>query len=528
VPERRRELGLASGSPLCLFHGLAMQAPVNNQRETKPHGKAAMRPAILFATVAVVCAVAMVASLRWRFLDRCFVEARHGLIGLDFFQLPRGYDNLLIGNNIFLTDIGTYGPYATPYLYHPFMVVAVGPWTAPLAPGAAYGLFVGVSLGLLLLSARLLASAFQTPADRGFAYFAMFCSPPTYLMLWNGQAHVLLVMAVALILGGLMRLEQEPQSEKRFCRWIQLGLVISLLSKPVVVLMLPVLFVLPETRRKLLLPLAVYTLVSLLFLLAGDLNSGGYNGIHWLNIINLSSSPIQFFNEIIPHELNLLNKPGFYSLPILTDWMLGRSTPLLLCKLPLVAVLAMSLSPLVLDEQAQRLRAAMVTVSLCILSHFLCYYPVEEYHYTTLLPTLPVLLWLWRRESVTSLRWLLMTSLVVSLPVFLPTPCFLAPMEPNRFQTMNLLHRVVPVLVAFLCLTIYGVVFTCAAWRGSRRIAVPMRRGQIYTTLLLAGGDRSRAGYPTGKRVGGSVFDRAEPAARPAFEVDRAGFHGTL
>ncbi len=61
-------------------------------------------------------------------------------------------------------------------------------------------------------SAWLLASAFQTPAYRGFAYFAMFCSLPTYLMLWNAQAHIFLVLAVALILSGLMRLADEPQS----------------------------------------------------------------------------------------------------------------------------------------------------------------------------------------------------------------------------------------------------------------------------------------------------------------------------
>ena len=39
------------------------------------------------------------------------------------------------------------------YLYHPFVAVAVGPWTSPLAPWTAFWLFVAVSLGLLFLSA---------------------------------------------------------------------------------------------------------------------------------------------------------------------------------------------------------------------------------------------------------------------------------------------------------------------------------------------------------------------------------------
>ncbi len=276
----------------------------------KPQGKAVVWPAILFAIATVVWTVTMIASLHWRFLDRFVLGAEHGLIGIDFFQLPRGYDNLLLGNNIFLTETGTYGSDATMYLYHPFVAVAVGPWTAPLAPWTAFWLFVAVSLGLLFLSARLVASAFETPAYRGFVYFAIFCSLPTYLMLWNAQAHVFLIVAVALILGGLMRLAESPQSAKRYCRWIQLGLLIALLSKPVVILMLPVLFVLPETRRKLLLPVAVYAVVSLLFLVAGDLNPAGYNGVHWLNIVGAGSGTRQFLNRIIPSEFDLLEAPG--------------------------------------------------------------------------------------------------------------------------------------------------------------------------------------------------------------------------
>ena len=82
-----------------------------------------------------------------------------------------------------------------------------------------------------------------------------------------------------------------------------------------------------------------------------------------------------------------------------------------------------------------------MTVSLCILSHFLCYYAVQEYHYTTLLLTLPVLLWLWQRKSVPWFRWLLMTSFVVSLLVFAPTPCFLERQGSQRFENINQLQR---------------------------------------------------------------------------------------
>jgi Flp pilus assembly protein TadD len=310
---------------------------------------------------------------------------------------------------------------------------------------------------LLLVGARLLASAFSTPAYRGFAYFALFCSFPTYLMLWNAQVHVLVVLAMALILAGLMRLAKEPRLKNRYGRWIQLGLLISLLSKPVVILMLPVLFLLPETRRKLLLPVAIYAAVSLLFLTADGLNPGGFNGMHWLNLVNTSATTRQFLNCLAPTEFDLQQDAGLYSLPIFIARMLGHPAPSLILRVPLVAVLLMSLSPLVLDEREQRLRAALVALLLCIFAHFLCYYPVQEYHYTTVLPALPVMLWLWQRESVPWFRRLLMTAFVASLLVFVPTPCFLARDDPHQFADISLLERLVPVAVAFGCLTIYGV-----------------------------------------------------------------------
>ncbi len=462
----------------------------------------------------------MMASLKWQFLDRFVVGSWHGRMGADFFQIPRGYNNLLIGNNIFLTDVGIYGPYATSYLNHPFLAVAIGPWTAPLAPWTAFWVFVVVSLGLLLIGARLLASAFPTPAYRGFAYFALLGSFPTYLMLWNAQVHVLVVLAMALILAGLMRLAEEPRLEKRYGRWIQLGLLISLLSKPVVILMLPVLFLLPETRRKLLLPLAIYAAVSLLFLTADGLNPGGFNGIHWLNLAGAGSGTRQFLIRLMPGEFNLRQDPGLYSLPLFVDRMWDCEVPPLVFRIPLLAVLLMSLSPLVLDEREQRLRAALVTVLLCVHSHYLCYYAVQEYHYTTLLTTLPVMLWLWRRESVPWLRWLLMTAFVASLLVFVPTSCFLARDDPHQFAEISLLERVVPVAVAFLCLAVYGL---AAAWLWRRRpklITGPMldrlwptaRLGALLAILLGSVVAAAWATVPSGLRKTASQWGQRDSA----------------
>ena len=98
---------------------------------------------------------------------------------------------------------------------------------------------------------------------------------------------------------------------------------------------------------------------------------------------------------------------------------------------------------------------------MCIFSQYLSYYPVQEYHYTTLLPVLPVLLWLRQRESVSWLRRLLTASFLVSLAVFLPTANFLAPNAPARYWAFGTMLRVLPAAVAFLALTVYGA---ASAW----------------------------------------------------------------
>ena len=363
--------------------------------------------------------------------------------------------------------------------------MAVGPWTAPWPPWVAFGVFDCVSVGLLLFGARRLASAFDDPAGKAFSYFAMLCGPPVYALLWEGQMHVFVVLAVALILAGLMRLEQEPQRADRYLRWVQLGLLISLLSKPVVALMLPVLFVLPETRRKLLLPVAVYAVLSLLFLLVPRLNPGGYNGIHWLYIPNAVFKAKVVMTLLNPREIDLSGIFAICSLPMLLNAAGASKLVLLLAKLPTVAIVPMSLAPLILPDRGPRIRAAMVTASLCVLSYNLTYFQGFEYHYTALLPLLPTMVWLWQRESVPWLRRLLMGCFVASLPLFLPTPCFLAPEDPN-FWALSALQRVVPVMAAFYGLLIYGVASAWLARRRPRLVTPQMFRG-LGPALCLGG-----------------------------------------
>lgn len=425
--------------------------------------------AVVLSTVTVAWTAAMVASLRWHFLDPFVAGITNNPLALDFFQFPCAFKNLLVGNSIYLTEVCDYASFGTPYYNHPLTAIAVGPWTAPFAPWTAYGLFMIVSLVFLAFSAWLLASALENPTAKAFAFFALFCSLPTYFMLWSGQIHVLVVVAVSLILAGLMRLSQNPDSSKLYLRWIQAGILISLFSKPTVLLMLPVLFLLPETRRKVLVPVAIYAAVSLLFLLVPRLNPGGYNATHWLNLFHASLSPKHVYRLATPMELDYSTSGIVYSLPRLLLGVCNRSTLSVIVAIPLLSVLTMSLSPLVISERVHRIRAAVVTVSLCILSHYLCYFIALEYHYVAMLPVLPALLWLRGGEENRRLRWLLTVALLAASCVLLPTFNVFSGKTPDTYWRLCALLRVVPVLVAFVFLTVYGITLTRLYTHGTLR-----------------------------------------------------------
>jgi hypothetical protein len=431
-------------------------------------------PAVVLLIITFAWTATMMASLRWRFLDPFVVGATHGKIGYDFFQNPRGFANLLAGNNIYVTEISDYGPYATPFFCHPMVAMVVGGWTMWLAPWTSYAIFVDMSVVMLALCAWLLGSVFDDPTHKAFAYFALFCTMPTYLMLWNAQAHVFVVLAVSLILAGLMRLEQEPESGDRFLRWIQAGALISLFSKPTVLLMLPVLLILPETRRKIVLPVAIYAAVSLCFLLVPRLNVGGLNVTHWLTLLQASAASVQSHWLVIPCPIDHRTNIELYSLPRLMAHYFGNR-PLcgVVAKAPLLMIGLLSFAPAFLADRSRRIQMAVVVVALCVLSHYLCYFVAYEYHYTAMLPLLPVLLWLRRKEPSRGLRLQLAAAFAASLVVFLPTVNILYAQDIVAGWIWCGLERVLPIVAMFALLAIYGFV---KAWPRDRTSFVEVGR----------------------------------------------------
>jgi hypothetical protein len=131
----------------------------------------------------------------------------------------------------------------------------------------------------------------------------------------------------------------------------------------------------------------------------------------------------------------------------------------LIVAIPLATILAMSLAPLLLSDRIHRIRATATAVALCVLSHYLCFFITFEYHYVTLLPLLPLLVWLRRGEAVRWLRGLLTAALLATAMVLLPTLRFLSA-DPEAYWLPNALLHVVPVAVAFVLLAIYGIAST--------------------------------------------------------------------
>ena len=76
-------------------------------------------------------------------------------------------------------------------------------------------------------------------------------------------------------------------------------------------------------------------------------------------------------------------------------------------------ILAISALPLVLPEQIGPHPRGGGDDFLCVMTHYLAYYAVFEYQYTTLLPLLPALVWLYQRETSLGPRRLLMASFAV-------------------------------------------------------------------------------------------------------------------
>jgi hypothetical protein len=112
---------------------------------------------------------------------------------------------------------------------------------------------------------------------------------------------------------------------------------------------------------------------------------------------------------------------------------------------------------LFLSKRETRIRVAIVAVMLCVFSHFLCYFTVREYQYAAVLPALPAMLWMRQSEASRRQRRLLTVVLLAAASMLLPSFQWLSA-KPEAYWLLNSLLRVVPMIIAFAFLSIYGMV----------------------------------------------------------------------
>jgi len=361
--------------------------------------------------------------------------------GTDFFCVPKAYLNLWAGHSAFDTwSAPAYGPYATWFVLHPAVALWIGGPLAWLPPWIAYGAFVLLTLGMLALCAALLSHHATPGWSRVLVWGALLASPITYWLLFVGNVHGVLLVAVALLLTGLLELSrpEQPVALGLSARWkVGAGLLLSLLSKPLLVLLVPALLLLRATRRPVLSALAIYGLLSAAFLAVPALNP---EPMGWARLWEVSTSPswvqqhlniytnhFQLTAEMrdnAMHWLHMVAQSGFawdhpqiLSLPSLLRGLTGKTYPL-----QWLALLPALLSPLLLlvRQESERARLGLWLLLLALASHFLAYAVAWEYQYSQLLVVSAAL---WALPELLGPRWrwpLLAALATLNLPSLYP------------------------------------------------------------------------------------------------------------
>ena len=223
--------------------------------------------------------------------------------GIDFFCVPKAYNNLLQGRSAFDTWGGTpYGPHATWFVLHPAVALWPGGYLAWLPPWYAYGVWVVITLGILLACGALLAHHATDPGRKLVVYATLLASPVSYWLLFVGNVHGLLLLAAALLLVGLHEAASgaSPALGISAPAKVAVGLLLSLLSKPLLLITAPALLVTRTTRRSALAALVAYTVISLAFLLMPLLNPEAI-GVERLAELVTRSSARSDFNVYTHH-----------------------------------------------------------------------------------------------------------------------------------------------------------------------------------------------------------------------------------
>ncbi|WP_263379787.1 hypothetical protein [Granulicella paludicola] len=355
-------------------------------------------------------------SLRLGLLNAFFFDAMHADVqGIDYFSLPRGFLNLVAGKSMYDTfSQSSYGSHATMYLAHPALAPLLGSWLSRFDAMTSYGVYTMLSLAIMAACAWLLSRQTDDALMQRLIWFLMLTAFPTYWMLFVGNVQAVLVLAIGMVFAGVLAMTYRGRGETLLLA----GLLLSLLSKPVVLLMFPALLLVKETRRSAVRALAVYAIVSVVFEVVPALNPEaiGLGRVAWLAghpgyvraTMNIYANHFQLNADMKDnsiHWFNLIAQTGtrfvhidVFSLPVFLDVLTGTRTPAWIYQMPALAVLGLSLLVGRMRQGRPRLEALLLLLMAVSISFFLAYPTTWEYQYTSVLPVAGVLLALRGRD----------------------------------------------------------------------------------------------------------------------------------
>ncbi|HEY0262117.1 MAG TPA: hypothetical protein VGB95_03765, partial [Chitinophagales bacterium] len=363
-----------------------------------------------------------------------------------------------------------YGYNLTWYLSHPALTVLIGSWLSFFNPTVSYWLFQIFQISLMALAAFVIAKQTDDKLHKTLAFFFLLCSFVTYWMLYVGNPQSFMVLSIALILSSLYQFAfAENANQKTAERLLLAGLLISLFSKPIVLIMLPVLLLNKKTRKTTVFSILIYAVVSAIFVFVPVLNpehisfdklvfvathpafakenlniyKNQYvlnafmkdNSIHWINLVAQSD-----------HYLNHIQ---IFALSVFVNTMAGEELSPFIFKFPMLLSLVFSGAMLLLKNENERLQYSFLVVCSIVFTFFLSYNTVWEYQFTAALPVvafMPILMKVkpdWKNE----LKWVFFAGFFFCLPSFY----FLLSGSDIDNTAMELIrfNRVVPAVVAY-------------------------------------------------------------------------------
>jgi hypothetical protein len=411
--------------------------------------------------------------------------------GYDFFQIPRAFLNILDGRSMYDTYGGKqqYGPHSSWYVNHPAFAFFVGFWFSFFSPWTSYHLYTIYSYSLMGICFYTIQKRTDSFLYKNYIFLILMVSIPTYDFLSNGNSQAHAVLSITLLMVGVYDLTYEiiPQKINSAKTNIFIGLLISFFTKPIIILMLPMLAIEKSTRNIVLKSVIIYIIISFLFVTIPILNPQGIglskifylathldfvkqnmniiynnfivsgymkdNSIHWFNIITLSDT--KYYHVDI------------FSARLFIDTILGFDAPDYIFKLTSLFCLILSLLIFIIKDGKQRLEAILVMIFVFIFSYFVCFYIVWEYQYSFALPIISMLFLLKDKK----LFYSKIISSLIFIGIFICLPSFLFFVKGSDFfikdgyhlnenLVMTIIHfnKAVPATIIFLVLICHIVI----------------------------------------------------------------------